>query len=202
MTVRAHRDRTGGFVLMEALVALVLLALTLGLFAATLGFGRRVAAAGEARDRMAEVATGTGALAAWLAGAVPAREARMGGASPARFEGRSDGLSFVTLSNGDVMPGGLLAMTVVTRGRTLAFEAGPLPVGQIQSSPGEAQILLDGIAAARFRYYGSPQEGAPADWHEQWRNADRLPRLVGLQATIILDRRSEAMDFTFRIPVE
>lgn len=196
----ARKDTAGGFVLMEALVALILLALLLGLFATTLSFGRRIASAGTARDQMADIATGTEALAKWLSGAVPSRKVVVDGFSPVQFEGYADGLVFNTLSNGDVLPGGILAVTISARGNMIAFEAAPLPVGQSHPiSRGDPQILLDHVAAARFSYFGSPRSGAPAQWHAEWRNAEHMPRLVGLQAKMILHGRTATMDFLFRV---
>jgi len=200
MTAPTGRETTGGFVLMEALVALILLALMLGLFATTLGFGRRVASAGVARDQMAEVATGTEALAKWLSGAVPARNVIVDGFSPVQFEGYADGLSFKTLSNGDVLAGGLLAVTVAARGNIIAFEAAPLPVGRDRpAARGEPQVLLDRIASARFSYYGSPRSGDPLQWYDEWRNAEHMPRLVGMRANVLLHGRTTTMDFLFRV---
>jgi general secretion pathway protein J len=200
---RRHAVRNAnesGFVLMEALVALILLALMLGLFAATLGFGRRIASAGTARDHMAEIATGTEALATWLSAAVPARKLVVDGFSSVQFEGSIDGLAFNTLSNGDVLPGGLLAVAIAARGGSIAFEAAPLPVGQDRPvSRSEQRILLDRVASARFSYYGSPRSGAPARWYDEWRNAERMPRLVGLQTTMMLHGRVATMDFMFRV---
>src|SRR6478736_2947341 len=54
--------RTGGFILLEVLVGLILLSLTLGLFALMLGFASRVAEAGRLRDRGAEIAIGAAAI--------------------------------------------------------------------------------------------------------------------------------------------
>ncbi len=50
---------------------------------------------------------------------------------------------------------------------------------------GEAEpretILLDGVSAARFRYYGVvPPEKEPS-WHEIWRDMPDLPALLSLE---------------------
>src|SRR3954465_11684034 len=104
--------RNDGFVLLEALVALVLLSLTFGLLAGMLSFGQRITEAGRPRDRAAQFANGNDAMAEWIASAVPIREIRQSLPGPVLFDGRADRLSLVTLSTGDVQPGGLLAVTV------------------------------------------------------------------------------------------
>jgi len=149
---------------------------------------------------MAEIATGTEALANWLSAAVPARKMVVDGFSSVQFEGSIGGLVFNTLSNGDVLPGGLLTVTIAARGSSIAFEAAPLPVGQDRpASRSEQQTLLDRVASARFSYYGSPRNGVPVQWHDEWRNAEHMPRLVGLQTTVMLHGRAATMDFMFRV---
>lgn len=40
------------------------------------------------------------------------------------------------------------------------------------------QIVLDGLTAARFAYFGSDDGRAPARWHDAWPDAGRMPALV------------------------
>src|SRR6478609_1277300 len=88
MTVGTHSGaRTGGFILLEVLVGLILLSLTLGLFALTLGFASRIAEAGRLRDRGAEIAVGAAAISGWLAGALPLIQPRATERPLVMFEG-------------------------------------------------------------------------------------------------------------------
>ncbi|MGO4737544.1 hypothetical protein AB4099_13430 [Bosea sp. 2KB_26] len=207
MTEGSHSgDRTSGFVLLEVLVGLVLLSLTLGLFALTLSFASRVAEAGRLRDRGAEIAVGAAAISGWLAGALPLVQPRATERPLVMFEGLADRVSFVTLSNGDAQAGGILAITIASE-NTGAQGAGALVFGSALMSIGAAalsvqntgEVLARGVVSATFSYFGSLEEGAPGRWHDEWKNSERLPRLVNLHVRVIVQRRLE--DFELNFPI-
>lgn len=198
--------RTGGFVLLEVLVGLVLLSLTLGLFALMLGFASRVAEAGRLRDRGAEIAIGAAAISGWLAGALPLVQPRATERPLVMFEGLNDRVSFVTLSNGDAQAGGILAITIA-RETSGAQGAGALVFNSSLMSIGAAalpvqnggEVLARGVSSAAFSYFGSLEERSPERWHDEWRNSERLPRLVNLRVRVIVARRLE--DFELNFPI-
>ncbi|WP_310353503.1 hypothetical protein [Methylobacterium sp. BE186] len=204
----AINARMSGFVIAEALVALLLLALTLGLSAGMFGFARRLSQAGHGRDVLAQTVAGGGALGGWLAAAAPIRPATPAGPGPVLFEGRPDRLTFVTASRGDVQPAGLLAVTVGFNGRdrgaptgSILFDVAPLPVGaSLLPDQVARQTLIARVAGARFGYFGALGEGRPAAWHDAWTDATRLPQLVRLRAEIDLGGRVEPLDLSFRVP--
>ncbi len=110
-------------------------------------------------------------------------------------------MSFVTLSNGDVFPGGLLAITIAASDSTVMFEAGIIAIGQDSAGrEREREVLIDHITSAQFAYYGAFADGAPAQWHKEWNNAEVMPRAVRIRGTLLLSNRSETMNFTFRLP--
>ena len=205
-----RRDRgnhsESGFVLAEALVCVILIALTIALIGATLTFGRRVADAGREREQRVQVSTGVAVLADWLAQAVPLREIEAGGNGRVLFEGQASRLSFPTLSQGDAQPGGILTVTVSFAAPTggtggLVFTATPLPLGMRSfSDAGSSQQLLVGnLVNAQFRYFGVPTDGEAPRWLERWTNATRMPDIVALSATLSLGPRPEPLDLTFRV---
>jgi general secretion pathway protein J len=199
----------GGFVLLEALVALILISMTLALFATSLNLGRRMIETGRVHDRAADVTTGLDAMAGWIASALPLKETRPNGEAITLFQGRPGGLSFLTLSNGDAQPGGMLAVTISFAGlgssqRTgaVVFDAVPLAVGQaaaLATGGAQGQVLFANVASIQFSYFGSLMEGAPARWHDEWKDATRLPRLVALRAGLNTKGRPEVVDLTFRV---
>jgi hypothetical protein len=199
----------GGFVLLEALVALILISMTLALFGASLTLGRRVVESGRVHDRAADVTTGLDAMAGWIASALPLKETRQNGEAITLFEGRMNGMSFLTLSNGDAQPGGMLAVTIgfagpgSSRGTGVAvFDAVPLAVGQaaaLSTGGAQGQVLFANVVSLQFSYFGSLMEGTPARWHDEWKDATRLPRLVALRAGLNTKGRLEFVDLTFRI---
>jgi hypothetical protein len=206
MTPPAPENRTEGFVILEALVTLVLVALTFGLVAGVIGFGHRVSEAGRSRDRLSALAGGGSALETWLASASALRPREGEGRGPVLFEGRSDRLSVLTLHGGDPLPPGLLAVTVgFSGGRdgALLFDAAPMPPGDLRLPDMTArQTLVPHVAAARFRYFGEPIEGAPPRWHDEWTAATRLPRLIELRLNLDLGHRVEPVTLAFRTRAE
>jgi general secretion pathway protein J len=207
-TGKARGSGADGFVLLEALVALILISMTLALFATSLTLGRRVVETGRVHDRAADVTTGIDAMAGWIASALPLKETRQNGEAITLFEGRTNGMSFLTLSNGDAQPGGMLAVTIGFAGvgspqgaGAVVFDAVPLAVGQAAALPtggARGQVLFANVVSLQFSYFGSLMEGAPARWHDEWKDATHLPRLVALRAGLNKGR-PEFVDLTFRV---
>jgi Tfp pilus assembly protein PilV len=211
MTPRRSNSRPdSGFVLLEALVSLTLLAMTVALVATTLSFGRRIADAGRARERIADAMTGVHVIADWLGRTLPAREAGAGGNMRVLFDGNPTQLTFRTLSNGDTQPGGVLAISVAfTRpgqalSGALVFTSKSVAAGTLDLAGGRAepQVLVGHVIEARFRYFGSPAESEPPTWRENWTDAARLPTHVALRLQLSVGSRVEAMDLTFRVMAE
>lgn len=206
MTNRRHIGRReGGFILAEVLVSLILISMTLAIVATTLTFGRRVADAGRVRERVIDAMTGIHVLSEWLGSAVPARQIEAGGSQRALFNGQAEHLTFLTLSGGDAQPGGILAVTIAfarsDRDGALLFMAAPLGIGQTTPTGQavEQQVLVQQVAAAQFRYFGSLAEGEAPGWRDEWKDASRLPDLVALRAQVGLGPRVETMDLRFRV---
>jgi hypothetical protein len=205
MTRGARND--SGFVLAEALVSVVLLALVVGLVSSALSLGRRVAARGEERDRAAAVAAGTHALSTLLRHAVPDRRMRVGDTPQVRFEGSPDRLTFASVSPGEALSGGLTYVTVAPRGTgtgwsSLGVTVIPVPVPGTAAAEGpQEQVLLPQIAGARFSYLGPPSDRT-AEWQDTWQSLDRLPHLVALRVTLPGRGGSETRIFKFRLGSE
>lgn len=199
-------NRTQGFVILEALVALVLVALTFGLVAGVLGFGHRVSEVGRSRDRLSALAGGAAALDAWLAAASALRPRVGEGRGPVLFEGRPDRLSVLTLNSGDPLAPGLLAVTVgFTGGRdgALLFDAVPTMPGDPRLPDMVAsQVLMSHVSGARFRYFGVRADGMPPGWHDDWTAATHLPLVVELRLQVDLGHRIEPLSLAFRTRAE
>lgn len=206
MTPAVPEDRIQGFVILEALVTLVLVALIFGLVAGVVGVGRRVSEAGRSRDRLSALAGGAAALETWLASASALRPRTGEERGPVLFEGRSDRFSVLTLNSGDPLPPGLLAVTVGFaggRGGALLFDATPTPPGDLRLPDVTArQALVSHVASARFRYFGARTEGVPPRWHDEWTDATRLPGLVELQLFLDFGHRIEPVRLAFRTRAE
>ena len=207
MTSGRTSREDAGFIVVEALVAMVLLVFTLGLVAALLHLGQRVADRGRGRDDLSHLATGSDALSGWLASAAAVRPVRPTGRGPVLFEGRADRLSFLTESTGDAQPPGMLAVTVgfatsgtFDRAGALLFDAAPLGLGDTTLPDLPARLPLQThVVSAQFSYFGSPGDGMPAEWRQDWTGAARLPRLVALRVQVETGQRVENLAWTYRI---
>jgi general secretion pathway protein J len=206
MTVGCHDcSRSGGYVLVEALAALMLIALTLATLSSAMSFGRRVVSAGKAPEAIVSFAAGTDAISNWLAGALPVRERRSGTEGSVLFRGGPAEISFVTLSNGDVQPGGMLAIRLAHyrgRGGMVVFAALPLRPGfpKLHPDPISSDLpLLRGVDEVRFSYFGSLNAEDPPAWHEWWSDALNLPLVVRMRGAVTFNQQREAVDLLFRI---
>ena len=86
---------------------------------------------------------------------------------------------------------------------TIVFGATPMTVGETLLPKVTArQILVARVVSARFSYFGSPAEGLPTKWYDEWTAAARLPRLVALRAGVDLGRRTESVELAFRVFAE
>lgn len=203
---RRASGKTAGFVLLEVLVGLTLLSLMLGLFALTLGLASRVADAGRARAEIVEAATGATVLSAALASALPLGQASAQGPARILFEGSAKELSFLTLSNGDALSGGIRAITIAIeeagarRAGVVVFHSSLVPIGTLAlKAGGQGETLIRDVASARFSYFGSSDSAAPEQWRDEWKNAERLPRLVALRGRQFVNRKLEYFEVISRV---
>lgn len=191
------RRREAGFVLVEALAALVLVTATLVVGAAAIDVLRRVEAGGRARAAAIADARGAEALAALLAAAHPSRAILPGGLGPAAFEGDATRLAFVAIGDGMRRPAGRFAVDVALvagpRGGVLVRTA---PIGPGLPAPASPpERLVPGFVAARFAYMG--EDGA---WRTEWRGQADPPRAVRLEA--VTDRPPPSDRIVRLFPIE
>lgn len=166
-----NRRRQRGFTLLEAMVALVVLGLVLGLAATALGtFGR-------ARTRVNAIADQAGQMA--LAGDVLRRQV-----SRALPLLRADGVgeAYILTARADRLEFPLVDAPLPGRGG-LALAALRIEAGRLiwrQERPGQPAyetILAEGDFRFRLSYRGDdPRDG----WVSDWTQARRWPRLVRL----------------------
>jgi hypothetical protein len=200
-----------GFVLIEALLALVLLSFVLALFGTALHFGQRVLEAGRARDEVARFATGIDAMSRLLGRAMPVLERTTSGSQPVvLFEGQPNRVAFVTLSQGEVQAGGLLATVIAFEGSSRPNQLGSVALGTLPLRLGErlslanvaegTDILVPNVRSVELSYFGSKADGQPAVWHGTWAGASVLPQLVAMRTRLRLNRQDHTIEFTFRLP--
>ncbi len=177
-----------GFTLVEMIVALVVLALIMGLLAGGArllrGTGDRLAAETAA---MAEVSRVVDLLQTRLGDAV-AVETGPAGRQVAAFDGTPERVRFLSLAL-PVAPGEpLVAMElgldeagelVLARAELAADEPGFAPLQQTERA--QRRRLASGVTGLRLVYFGRKPGAATATWHDTWQDQPTLPRAVRLE---------------------
>lgn len=173
------RTRSGGFTLLEVVLAMTLVSVIAAVGFAVLRTGIRGWDAGETRmQRLEGRMAFTGFLRNYLANALPAQDDFSGQKPVFSFVGTPDAVRFVAFPP-----------EYVGQGMRYRFEAGTIrdvlgvvlePFGRRLLSglkEPERIALLEGVRQVRFAYFGLPPEGRQPEWRQEWR-FDVLPLLV------------------------
>ncbi len=180
-----HRAR--GFTLVEVLVAIGLLAFGMTLAIAALRGATQASNHAEATAQRGErLRAVQGFLRSQLSGALPISFQNDTDSGQATLViGKNDELRFVAGMPGYLGRGGAYLQTFKlvsgADGRQLTFEFqqlgpdGPLPAER------PPQVLLDGIADARFEYRTIDSQGRPGSWQGAWNQSGTLPPLLRLR---------------------
>jgi len=186
-----RRRAAAGFTLMEVLMAIVLLALLLGL---AYGAFRTTAASvsrGEALiDRTERVRVAQQFLRRQLSFSLPMMFERVdqGGLDNKVFEGDASRMRFVAPMPGYLAKGGAhvqtLSLVSDAGGLRLEFEHELLngyEYGQPARDARPPVQLLHGARAGGFQYRGMDAEGELEEWQDRWQDPTRLPLMVRLE---------------------
>ncbi len=188
-----------GFTLIELLVALTLLGLISVVLFGGLRFGTRAWEVGNLRaEQLAQVQAVQALLRRRLAQAQPpGPEAADAADRRIIFAGEPDAVQFLAAVPSRAGVGGIYAfdLTVIEggaqggAGARLEFtwrlhraddeaERGDMP----EAGLGGRRVLIDGLASARFSYFGAPAPGQPAVWRDRWEAEAGLPGLIAIEA--------------------
>ncbi|GGF36530.1 general secretion pathway protein GspJ [Aliidongia dinghuensis] len=181
MTARQSSEGTAGFTLLELLVVLAIFGLMSVLLSGGLRtIGHLVAGGTDRLDRASGLALTSNFLERVLADARPLPTGD--GEDAVAFDGTANGLRFVGPPPVYLAPGAFHAerLGVEDEGgrHRLVFRAGAL--GDARQS---RSVLLDGVGAARFAYFGADVGAGRPGWHDRWPGAWGLPALVRLRIT-------------------
>ena len=186
--------RARGFSLIEVIVATALLAAGMGLAFAAVHNATRASAAAEVEAARAErLRAVQGFLRRQLEGALllPMEVARAGD-EPRIFEMEADELRFVASMPGYLSRGGPHVQTFrLVRGaggQRLEFHHEQLtPEGPVPNER-PPEVLLEGLAQARFEVRSLGPDGLPGEWTSDWETPGQIPQLVRLQARFVEPR--------------
>jgi len=183
--------RSGGFTLVELLVALTILALMLGVTMNSLSFSLRTSGSVESAIAGKEYThLATRAFREQLQQAVPLLRVSTVGQKKLDFDGDSNTVEFVAPLRGAGTSGGLHRIRFVieeepsfeeNRGRlVMHYRPYSVDTNATNNDIDGKVVVLDGFASARFSF-SDIVTSAGVDWTPKWRELMRLPDLVRLQ---------------------
>lgn len=183
------RRRQGGFTLLEALVALTLLALMLAVLGGSIRFASQSRETAAARiDSMDNMRIAQDFLRQTLAQAHPKRWAKAVG-RPYVLRGERDEVSLAAPLTARVGVGGLflLKFSLVDTGNR-SSKAKNLVVSRIFPEPdaqempdfsnAETTVLAENIAELEFQYLGRDNPNSDPIWQDDWREGGRMPEAI------------------------
>ncbi len=192
--------RTGrggaGFTLIELLIALTLVGMLSVMLVGGLRFGTRVWETGHERsEAFAEIEAVHGFLRRQLSQArLSDRTARSPDAL-ADFTGASDRLRFTGTLSAYVGVAGLYRFELAPVERTegmdleLAWQLYRPDRNEWFDEDAARRVLIEGIEAVRFRYFGAPEGDEDPRWRDAWDSVTALPALVRLELDFPSDDR-------------
>ena len=193
MNRTGSQDNQAGFTLVELLVALALTAAIASFIIGGFHLVRRTSAITYDRESADEVEAAATQLRGLLARTMPVttidevdRSARL------LFEGRTDTVTFVTLSEATAFQGGLMRVRLSSQDRsprpghptalvlrTAVFRADPRWVFER-----EPVVLFRDVVGFSLRYFGAPGLGKPPQWDSEWVGRDRMPLAMLVQVDL------------------
>ena len=184
------RDHQEGFTLVELLVALALTAAIANFIVGGFQLVRRAAAITYDRESAEEVDAAATQLRGLLARTMPVTTIDDAD-SIARlvFEGRTDAITFVTLSEATAFQGGLMRVRLSWqdhpplpgRPATLVLRAATFRANPRLIFESEPVVLFRDVVGFSLRYFGAPELDKPRQWHSEWLRRDRMPLAVLVQ---------------------
>jgi general secretion pathway protein J len=210
-----RRAAQAGMTLVEILVAMTVL----GFLVLAMGGGLRLAlrswdAVERRQDEAGDLILIHRLLGRMLSEAYPVVKDKKNIGSTLAFEGGAQRLAFVAATS-PRFGGGGLAWVVLTleqgaKGKVLtmtresffAAEAGEGRAAQgVQNPAREERVLLEGIAQARFAYFGAPDGDEQAAWQDAWTDESALPMLVKVDVEFARGERRTWPDLVAALPV-
>jgi prepilin-type N-terminal cleavage/methylation domain-containing protein len=192
--VAGRGSAQAGFTLVEVAVAASLFGLLAVILFGGLRFGIRVMdATGQRSDFSAQMAATYDFVRNELGQAQPMLTASR--AEVLAFDGRPDGVDFVTLMPDQIARGGYQVLSIGVARSTSSqrlqaewkpFERIGLPSRE-DDVPHES-LLVDDLTVAEFSYFGGDDPNALGSWHPSWQGHRTLPSLVRIR----LQQRGQA----------
>ncbi|MDH3918344.1 MAG: prepilin-type N-terminal cleavage/methylation domain-containing protein [Rhodospirillales bacterium] len=186
---RPGRPRSGGFTLVELLVALTLLGLIFVALFGGLRFGTRTWETGNQRsEAFAEVEVMQSLLRRQLAQAVTLRTPK---GDQAVFVGEGDRLGFAAPGPSQTGVGGLYLFEIFTEPSdenhrlVLRWQIHrPALEFPLDDEESKRRVLLENVEGLRFSYFGDTEKRKDVQWNDSWSDLEFLPKLVLIEVAL------------------
>ena len=186
-------DDQAGFTLVELLVTMALTAAIASFIIGGFHLVRGASLVIHERERAEEVDAAAAQLRGLLARAMPVTTIdQVDGVARLLFEGRTDAITFVALSEATAFQGGLMRVRLLRQDRTplprqpaalvlrtAVFRANPRLV--FESEP---VVLFRDVTQLSLQYFGAPGPGKQPQWHSEWFDRDQMPLAIIVQADL------------------
>jgi general secretion pathway protein J len=175
---------SGGFTLLEILLALVLLAFVMvGVWGALSGATRISHSANSLMAQGEDVQATQRFLRTWLAAAQPQPYATPGTGNRQMFHGSADAMHYVAPLPMQSGHAGLYLQTLALvqgkgDGYALKLEYIPYASGAADTGKAASHILLGDLHGGHFQYLAAAAFGKPAAWRDDWTSLSGLPLAV------------------------
>ena len=210
--VAARRRGEQGLTLIELLLSLAILAILTGFLAGGIAMARQAFGADRASEIGSETSAAIQTVAALVGSALPVRpdtaepkdaanpKAASGPKDAANqkdasgFEGRSEAVAFVGLSEGRSLRGGPHKIVLRRSGSDLVADFTPFNRARAKDSLEPAAtrvVVLSGVREIRIGYFGTLDPKVKPAWRTDWIRAERLPDLVSIRIEFEDGRRNE-----------
>jgi general secretion pathway protein J len=183
---RIARRRSGeqGLTLIELLLSLAILAVLTGFLADGLSMGRRAFDA----DRTSRIGSESNAaievISTLIGSALPVLAGTGGQAPSVMFDGRQEAMVFVGLSEGRSLRGGPHKIGLRRDGNEFVVEVVVSEGAANKDTPEPPPtrvVVLGGVSAIHFEYFGKINASAAPAWRTDWSFAEHLPDLVDFE---------------------
>lgn len=175
---------SAGFSLLEMLVAMTLLAMIGAAAVSGLRFGSRAWERGaESGETVIESRAAQKFLQALLSGARLIRRRDGSRTPPALFDGQADSLELAAPLPARLAPAGehWIRLSTERRDRETALTLRWTRLGAAPpaiDADAQPEVLLSGVTAVAFRYFGADPETGERSWRDEWRRRATLPELI------------------------
>ena len=176
-----RRSNEQGLTLIELLLSIALLGILTGFVAGGFTLSRRAFEADRISGTRSDAHASIQALSELVSSALPVQLGAANQPNAVAFDGHRESVTFVGLSEGRGLRGGLYTIVVRRSGRELLAEFSPWAAKAAPSPQSTSVIMLDGIREIRFRYYGNPAPTGEPRWYDAWESKERRPDLVSIR---------------------